>query len=272
MQGPYATSWRELERAAPIGERARNAARRAALVVLRRRVAQRPPGLRIVYYHYVFDDQVVGFANQIAYLAAEFETVTLTEGVTRLREGRLTGRELAVTFDDGFRNLLTNAAPVLAAHGVKACFYITTGLIEAPPERVLEICRDQLYMPLPAEPLSWDDVRELRAQGHEIGSHTVSHPNLAALSPLRLDEELRESRAELARRLGEPPVHFGAPYGNRGRFSPAVSAAARVAGYASCASAERGVNATGADLFALRRDHLLPSWPRDDVRYFLSRA
>jgi peptidoglycan/xylan/chitin deacetylase (PgdA/CDA1 family) len=268
----YATRWEELERAAGVRARMRMIVRRAALAALRRRSGAPPSGLRIVHYHYVFDDERDGFARQLDFFARTFEPVSLSEGVRRLRDNSLTGRELAITFDDGFRNLLTNAAPLLVEHGLSSCVFILTELVDAPPSQVAEICRERLYMPLAAEPLSWEDVRALVERGQEIGSHTRTHPNLARLPADALVEELESSRDELARRLGSAPKHFSAPYGNRDRFSPAVSQAARASGYVSCASAERGVNARPQDVYALRRDHLLASWSIEDVRFFLSRG
>jgi hypothetical protein len=50
-----------------------------------------------------------------------------------------------------------------------------------------------------------------------------------------------------------------------------VTNAARESGYETCSSALRGINAAGADVYALRRDHLSASWPLRQVRYFLSR-
>ena len=72
--------------------------------------------------------------------------------------------------------------------------------------------------------------------------------------------------------LGRQVEHFSAPYGEAHRFSPAVSDAARRAGYASCATAQRGRNTGADDLYALRRDHLEAGWPVAHVRYFLGRA
>ena len=63
---------------------------------------------------------------------------------------------------------------------------------------------------------------------------------------------------------------MSAPYGDAARFTPAVSEAARVAGYASCATAIRGPNETN-DVYALHRDHVVAGWPVRDLRYFLSR-
>jgi peptidoglycan/xylan/chitin deacetylase (PgdA/CDA1 family) len=228
--------------------------------------------VRIVHYHYVFDDEVESFARQLEFLASTFEPVSLTEAVERLRTGAVRGRELVVTFDDGFRNQLRNAAPRLAEHGIPACFFLITEFISAAPRRAAEICRERLHLPRPIEPLSWDDVEELLELGHEIGSHTRTHPNLVELGPAVLEEELSSSRDELQERLGRPIAHFSAPYGDRARFSPEVSHAARAAGYASCSTALRGLNLSAADVFSLRRDHLEAGRPVTDLRYFLGRG
>jgi len=244
--------------------------RRAALSALARRPRSAPPGLRIVHYHFVFDDELESFRRQLAYFAAEFDPVSLTQAVERLRGERATGRELAVTFDDGFRNQLTNAAPLLHEAGVSACFFLVTDLVSASDGDAARICRQRLHLPGPVEPLTWEDAAALLEQGHEVGSHTVTHPNLATLAPAELDHELRASKELIEQRLGREVAHVSAPYGDATRFTPAVSAAARAAGYASCATALRGPNETN-DVFALHRDHVVAGWPVRDLRYFLAR-
>ena len=265
----YATRAAELDRARPVRTRARSAVRGAALAVLGRRTRRFAPGVRIVHYHSVFDDELESFARQLAFLVDTFEPVSLTEAVKRLRMGAGEGRELAVTFDDGFRNQFRNAAPRLAEHGVSACFFLITGLVSATPHLAAQMCLDRLHLPRPVEPLSWEEVEELLELGHEIGSHTRTHPNLVELEPPAMEEELRSSKEELEQRLGRPIAHVSAPYGDRARFSPEVSRAARTAGYASCSTALRGVNGAGQDLFSLRRNHLDASWPVAHLRYFL---
>ena len=250
----------------------RGAARRALLSGLASIPRTPMPGVRVVHYHYVFDDERESFARQLAWLAGEFEPVSLTEGLERMRTGLVGGRELVMTFDDGFRNQLVNAAPALAAHGFRACFYLVTGLVGAAAGDVGRICRERLHLPRPVEPLSWDDAGRLLELGHEIGSHTRTHPDLTTLEASELEEELGGSREELAARLGRAPEHFSAPYGDPSRFSPVVSAAARAAGYASCATAQRGRNTVATDPYALRRDHVEASWPVRDLRYFLYRS
>jgi peptidoglycan/xylan/chitin deacetylase (PgdA/CDA1 family) len=257
----YVTSGSALERARPFSFRARSALRGAALSVLSRVPRTPGSGVRIVHYHYVFDDERERFAQQLQFLAREFTPVSLTEAVERLQLGRMEGDEIAVTFDDGFQNQLENAAPLLAEHGFSACFFLVTDLLDASPDRARKIERERLHLPLPVEPLL--------ALGHEVGSHTVSHPDLTSLPPDELRRELETSREELSRRLGAVR-HVSAPYGERGRFSERVAAAARDAGYDSCATAIRGRNTSALDLYALRRHHLSARWPMREVEYFLT--
>lgn len=265
----YVTDGSALERARPFSFRARSAVRGAALSVLSRVPRTPGPGVRIVHYHYVFDDERERFGQQLQFLAREFTPVSLTEAVERLQLGRSEGDEIVVTFDDGFQNQLDNAAPLLAEHGFSACFFLVTDLLDASPDRARRIERERLHLPLPVEPLDWEGAERLLALGHEVGSHTVSHPDLTSLPPEELRRELETSREELSRRLGAVR-HVSSPYGERGRFSERVAAAARDAGYDSCATAMRGRNTSALDLYALRRDHLSARWPMREVEYFLT--
>ena len=267
---PFTASARELELARPVRFRVRARLRRAALTGLAVRPRTRRDGVRIVHYHWVFDDEREQFRRQLVWLAREFEPVALSDAVERLRAGRASGREVVVTFDDGFRTQATNAAPLLVEAGIQSCFFVITSLVSALPDEAKRICRERLHLPRPVEPMTWDDVNELLELGHEVGSHTRTHANLAMLDEAALADELAGSRAELEQRLARPPRHVSAPYGERDRFSPAVSAAARAAGYESCATAQRGRNHGPDDVYALRRDHLVAGWPLRDLRYFLA--
>lgn len=67
------------------------------------------------------------FAAQLEVLSSEHEPVSLPELVARLRAGEATRREVAVTFDDGYRDNLDVALPLLRRHGVPATFFIASG-------------------------------------------------------------------------------------------------------------------------------------------------
>ena len=270
MTSELARTARELDDARPAAWRARAAARRGALAALSRIPRRRPRGVRIVHYHFVFEDELGAFERQLQWFRSEFEPVSLTQAVERLARGEVGGDELVVTFDDGFRNQ-RRAAPILASAGFGACFFLISRFVDMARDGVARFCHDTLHLPRPVEPLSWDDVGRLATGGHEIGSHTRTHPELTTLSPSSLADELSGSKRELEERIASPVRHFSAPYGDPGRFSDAVSLAAREAGYESCATAQRGINRHGSDVYRLRRDHLAAGWPLHEVRYFLTR-
>jgi peptidoglycan/xylan/chitin deacetylase (PgdA/CDA1 family) len=265
----YATEGRALAPPRPLPFRVRTAFRRGALAALGAIPRDRRDGIRVVHYHYVFDDEREHFARQLAFLRREFRPVPLSEAVDRLRTGRAEGSEVVVTFDDGFRNQLENAAPILADQGFSACFFLVTGFVGAGDDEVRRFCRERFHLPLPVEPMDWAGAERLLELGHEVGSHTRSHPDLSSLDPAGVQDELVSSRDELRRRLGNVE-HFSAPYGERSRFSDAIADAAGGVGYESCATAIRGVNTSALDVYRLHRDHLSARWPVRELAYFLA--
>lgn len=104
-----------------------------------------------------------------------------------------------VTFDDGHRDTLDHAVPILDRFGVKAVFFPITGLADAEPYH--DRC------------LNWTELGELRAAGHVIGAHTVTHRKLPELDTDEQRHEVVESLDAVRERLGvdSPPLAY--PYG-----------------------------------------------------------
>jgi peptidoglycan/xylan/chitin deacetylase (PgdA/CDA1 family) len=98
---------------------------------LRRAKAQRAP--RILMYHGIGDGEVSAelFDWQLRLLRDEFEPVSLPELLARREAGRLSGDEVVITFDDGVRNHVSTAYPLLCAHRVPATFFVCPGLIDS---------------------------------------------------------------------------------------------------------------------------------------------
>ena len=102
-----------------------------------------------------------------------------------------------------------------------------------------------------AEAMTWADVRELAAKEIEIGSHTVTHPNLELLTRDEVIQELGDSKRRIELKLGLPCRSFCYPYG---KHSPDVTDLVRAAGY-KCATSTiaPGRNFAGQDAFLLQR-------------------
>lgn len=110
---------------------------------------------------------------------------------------------VVLTFDDGYKDMLTTVAPELESRGWSATVFLACRLT------------DQEKAPFApwARLLSWSEADELRRAGWEIGSHTLTHPDLCLLGAEELEREVADSRSEIEQRLGCPVVSFAAPFG-----------------------------------------------------------
>jgi peptidoglycan/xylan/chitin deacetylase (PgdA/CDA1 family) len=70
------------------------------------------------------------FAEQMDVVKAFFNVIGLQEAVERLKSGSLPPRAVCITFDDGYANNVEVAAPILAARGLTATFFISTGFMD----------------------------------------------------------------------------------------------------------------------------------------------
>jgi peptidoglycan/xylan/chitin deacetylase (PgdA/CDA1 family) len=153
------------------------------------------------------------FAAQIAALArAGYHAVTL-DRVWQAWHGRapLPPRPVVLTFDDGYRGDYGAAMPILHRHRWPGVLNLL----------VANLHRHGWGLK------AWM-VRRMIANGWEVDSHTLTHPDLATVGTRRLRREVRGSRAVL-RRLFHVPVRFFC-YPS-GAFDAAVIAAVRRAGY-----------------------------------------
>lgn len=100
-------------------------------MALRKARAVRQP--RVLMYHTVDADGITTdvFRAQLDVIRREFEPIALPALLERYRDGRCTGREIALTFDDGVRNHLTTVYPLLRDASVPATFFLCSGLIDS---------------------------------------------------------------------------------------------------------------------------------------------
>jgi peptidoglycan/xylan/chitin deacetylase (PgdA/CDA1 family) len=108
--------------------------------------------------------------------------------------------------------------------------------------------------------MSWDHLRALVAAGHEVGSHTLSHPLLTAVGDAQLAREVAGSKARIEAELGTPCEAFCYPNGD---CDERVASAVRRAGYRLAVVTAWGPNRRGADPLRLTRCELQGRTSRD---------
>ncbi len=118
-------------------------------------------------------------------------------------------KRVALTFDDGTRDFVEYALPVLREFNFSATLFIVTGLIGS--ARLWHSLPGQA--PLTPVPLmNAEELRGVRDMGFTLGSHTVSHRPLTTLTLEQAREEIVSSRHRLSEVLREPIGWFAYPY------------------------------------------------------------
>lgn len=148
-------------------------------------------------------------------------------------------RTLVVSFDDAHRSVLELAAPAMARLGIPGTVYVPTSY--AGSERPMAWDGYDMWLGTEHESellcMSWDDLRGLRDDGWEVGSHTRSHPRLSTLTESEIATELSESRHECEEHMGAACRSIAYPYSD---YDPRVLRAAAEVGYRFGATVPRG--------------------------------
>ena len=186
----------------------------------------------ILTYHRVCDDPNPALAEWAVRPAAfrrqmrlirllGYRVLTLDALLDACDRGKQVGKVAVITFDDGYLDTVTVAAPILDAAGFPATVFVVS-------DRVGETAAwDQAFGGDMAPLATWGHLRDLQSRGWEIGLHTRTHPRLSALPEPEALAELTGGKAILERQLGSPVRTAAYPYGD---YAPATTSAAAAAG------------------------------------------
>jgi len=193
------------------------------------------------------------FRSICALLQASFQVVPLARVFEWMQEGKkLPERTVAITFDDCYQDNL-HAAHILAEFGLPATFFIPTAFVGT--DHAFSWDRHLPRMPN----LNWTDIRAMVRLGHEVGSHTMTHPDMGLVTLKEAEREMVQSKETLQERLGKPCRLFAYPYGGRENWREEWTDLAVRAGYMGTVSAHGGFVRPGDN------PHLLP---REPMPYF----
>jgi|SRR5215472_483950 len=158
-------------------------------------------GMSHPYFHINTLPQV--FSRQMRWLRnGGYQAIDLPQAWARLQAGVDLSKTIVITFDDGYRDLYTDALPILKQCGFTATVFLATDRIRRTPARIEG-----------ADYLTWSEVRELHTEGIRFGAHTVSHPDLRSLGPEQIEYEVGHSKEVIEQHLGVSVDSFSYPFG-----------------------------------------------------------
>lgn len=219
--------------------------------------------LRVLLYHDIAPGDQANFAAQLRWLQRSWNFVSVGQFESMVSgKEQIHGRNLLLTFDDGFTSNRVVAEEVLNPMGIQALFFAVSGLVDITDRlEARRLIAERIYPGTCAEELpahwcnmGWSDLEALLEQGHAIGCHTGTHARLSGVdSRDGLELEITSSADTLEQRLGVSIDHFSYTFGNLASFSEDALAVARRR-FRFIYSGLRGDNAHGVSPFALRRD------------------
>lgn len=234
--------------------------------------------LRVLMYHKVNDVPgnplsvpVSLFDEQMAQLGElGYTVVGLDDVLAFYRDGaELPRRPVLITFDDGYRDNLEHAAPVLQRHAYPAVLFVPLAYLD--DRRPLPHEERLALRGLVNATLDWAELGELESAGIRVESHGISHRPLADLP---IDEAAREialSKLRLEERLGRGVRSFAYVKGSEAHYRPVHLSLLRQAGYEVAFTSVSGSNDRDTDPLRLHRYNVEP-YPARTFELVLSGA
>lgn len=168
----------------------------------------------ILQYHHVATDTPAvtsispeQFREQMAYLADnDFTVVPLSQLISELRQEKvIPAKTIAITFDDGYKNIAENAHPILKEYGFPYTLFVAIEPIE---KRYREM-------------MNWEQLKALTQEGAELANHSWGHEHLVrrlegeneAQWLARIEQNILKTEAAIFEATGQQHKILAYPYG-----------------------------------------------------------
>lgn len=210
----------------------------------------RPKAVPVLLYHSISDAPsrlavpIKNFSAQMAWLAGQGYQTIRPADLASDEPGK--AKRVLLTFDDGFKDNLANALPVLEKYGFFATVFISTAYLG----KTSSFCRRPEDQNFPM--LNADDLRTLKNSGWTIASHFASHRDLDNLPAREVRREYEEARSALAATLGDPAAGRIVSYPHN-RYNEKVATELKRSGALMAFSGRIGFFAPGDDLYRIPR-------------------
>jgi peptidoglycan/xylan/chitin deacetylase (PgdA/CDA1 family) len=225
--------------------------------------------LRVLMYHKVNDLRpnpttvpTSVFAEQMELLGdLGYAPVSLAEVRAHYVEGAsLPDGAVLITFDDGYRDNLVNALPILQRHGYPAVIFVPIGFLTG--DRPLPHEEALRSLGVRNETVGWDELAALEAGGIRVESHGIGHRPVSELDPADAAREIALSKLRLEELLGRRVDAYAFVKGSLADYRPEHVSLVQQAGYALGFTSVSGANGPASDRYRLRRYNVEPYPPR----------
>lgn len=159
----------------------------------------------ILCYHSISNDEwrfstdLENFSAQMQYLSKTKKIVSLNYLLKNLTNSN----QISLTFDDGYKDFLTNALPILNKYKITGTLFVL-GTPEKANRKALDNNKQMLTI---------NEIKQLKNQGWEIGFHTNTHTSLTSLTTEELKKEIIDGKKNLEKKLGFSLRYFAYPMG-----------------------------------------------------------
>ena len=191
---------------------------------------------------------------------AELKAAGFQNGSLRDCSGPVKPRQIVLTFDDGYVKVLQHAIGALAQTQFNAIQFLPVNFLGKSNE--WDVALGETSEPI----MDATQIRDWLAAGHDIGSHTLTHPFLTRLAPDQAREEIFASKKKLEDLFGRSIEHFCYPYGD---WNSVVRDWVMEAGYRTASTTDFGVNTPETSSFALKR--ITARYPSRSLKALLKR-
>ena len=202
----------------------------------------------IIMYHHVRYTQKTEnnsvsperFEWQMKYLSKnKYKVLSLDELVQGVKaKKRFSRKSVVITFDDGYDDNYIYALPILKKYHFPVIIFLPSELMNTPGF------------------LMWGELKQMMANGFDVGSHTMRHAYLPDLKPEDQWKEITGSKESIERNLGIKLKYFCYPSGG---FNETIKDMLKKSGYEGACTTNRGAIRFGKDVYQLKRIRLSDS-------------
>jgi len=222
------------------------------------------PTVSILLYHSVsYDNTVVdvepkNFEYQIKYIMRNFDIITLDQVIDYI-QGKIILRKpsVALTFDDGYKDILHNVVPILKKYKIHATIFVLASPHNANRN---ELANNKKIV-------NFLEIKKLKNTGWTIGCHTATHPNLAKLDKTMLKKEIIGSKTILEKKIKSTINFFCYP---KGIYNSKVLKVTKKANYKAAFTTEAGFIKQSSDLYKIPRIGIDGSITSNQFPFFLT--